>query len=208
MTLLQQGLVQLRIELSEPVQSQMLQYSEILQRWNQTYNLTALHDPLEIQIKHLLDCVAVLPYLQGQRILDVGTGAGLPGIVLAISKPEWEFVLLDSQAKKLRFVTQVITNLHLKNVKVVRQRLELYSPNEKFNSIISRAYSSLTNFYENSRVHCNPGGRLLAMKGTYPQAELDKLPVETSIEVVPLQIPFLDAQRHLIIIFPNTQQYP
>jgi len=206
MTALQQGLVQLRIDLSEQVQSQLLQFSEMLQRWNQVYNLTALHNPLDILVKHLLDCVAVLPYLHGRRILDVGTGAGLPGLVLAIAQPEWEFVLLDSQAKKLRFVTQVVLSLQLKNVQVVHQRLEQLNPHPDFNTVICRAYSSLSDFYQQSYVLCKPKGRLLAMKGIYPQAELENLPAGLLFEVVQLHIPFLEAQRHLVIISPHSEE--
>lgn len=198
---LQQGLTALPLQLSDETQEKLLQYLYLLEKWNRTYNLTAVREINQMIPKHLLDSLAILPWVQPQRILDVGTGAGLPGVVLALTQPTWHWVLLDSNAKKIRFIQQVIIELGLKNVETVCARLEHYQPTQPFDSIVSRAFAELTTFYHLSVKWCAPSGCLLAMKGVYPQQELTALhPFPVAITTYPLTIPQLAAQRHLVMM--------
>jgi 16S rRNA (guanine527-N7)-methyltransferase len=198
---LQQGLTALPLQLSDETQEKLLQYLYLLEKWNRTYNLTAVREINQMIPKHLLDSLAIMPWVQPQRILDVGTGAGLPGVVLALTQPTWHWVLLDSNAKKIRFIQQVIIELGLKNVETVCARLEHYQPTQPYDSIMSRAFAELATFYHLSMKWCAPEGCLLAMKGVYPEQELTALhhfPVE--ITTYPLTIPQLAAQRHLVMM--------
>ncbi len=198
---LQTGLQALSLEISEDAQEQLLQYVQMLIKWNRVYNLTSVRKPDDIITRHILDSLAVVPHLQAKRVLDVGTGAGLPGIPLAFACPDSEFVLLDSNNKKIRFVRQALGELDLPNVKVEQVRVEDYKPTPLFDVVISRAYSSLLEMHQQASRLLQPGGRLLAMKGVYPLAEMDALK-ETGIqsEIIPLSVPQLDAERHLVII--------
>lgn len=198
---LRDGLRAMHLELPEPTCVQLLDYVALLAKWNRAYNLTAVRDPRQMVTRHILDSLAVLPHLHGQSILDVGTGAGLPGIPLALASPERRFVLLDSNGKKTRFVTQAVAELRLKNVQVVRERVESYRPAQTFDTIIARAFSSVGALSEAAGPLCAPGGRLLAMKGIYPVAELEQLPAGYVVrEAVRLEVPGLDAERHLVIM--------
>lgn len=205
---LKQGLDTLQLEIEAPVQTKLLNYLELLAKWNQAYNLTAVRDIAQMIPKHVFDSLAVLPYICGTQILDVGTGAGLPGLLLAIARPDWQCVLLDSSAKKIRFVKQAIIELEITNVETVCTRIEKFNPPLKkgrggFSTIISRAYTNLHRFYTQTARLCMTNGCLLAMKGVFPKteiAEMVQLPVH--LESVPLQIPQLSAQRHLIIMYP------
>ncbi len=202
---LQSGLVALNLPLSETVQEQLLHYVQMLIKWNRVYNLTSVRKPDDIIIRHILDSLTVVPYLQGQRVLDVGTGAGLPGIPLAFACPDTQFVLLDSNNKKIRFVRQALGELELPNVSAEQMRVEDYRPAELFDVVISRAYSSLGEMYAQAGRLLKPGGRLLAMKGVYPLAEMEALQdTDLQPEMIPLQVPGLDAERHLVIL--NTSQ--
>ena len=150
---------------------------------------------------HLLDSLTVLPHLHGSRILDVGSGAGLPGIPLAVFSPQREFVLLDANGKKARFMRQAVIDLGLRNVVVEHARTESYHPAEGFDTVISRAFASVADFVRGAGSHCRKGGRLLAMKGRYPDTELEALPVGYRVvDVHALDIPGLTSQRHLIEI--------
>ncbi len=198
---LSQGLDVLQLNLSGSIQTQLLNYLELLAKWNRVYNLTAVRDMRDMVPKHVLDSLAVLPYVCGTKILDVGTGAGLPGLLLAIARPDWQCVLLDSNAKKIRFVKQAVIELQIENVEVVCTRIEAFNPPFEFSTMISRAYASLHNFYMQTKRLCAVDGCLLAMKGVYPETEIAQmvdLPVH--LECFPLQIPQLQAQRHLIVI--------
>jgi 16S rRNA (guanine527-N7)-methyltransferase len=199
---LSQGLHDLQIELSASTQLKMLNYLELLAKWNRVYNLTAIRDIAQMIPKHVLDSLAVLPYICGTRILDVGTGAGLPGLLLAMARPDLPFFLLDSSAKKIRFVKQAIIELELKNAFAVCTRTEQFNPEYKF-TVISRAYANLSLFYRETARLCDLEGCLLAMKGVYPEkeiAQMAQMPVH--LESFPLQIPQLQAERHLIVMRP------
>ena len=190
--------------LAAEVRQQLLAYVVLLEKWNRTYNLTAVRDPAEMITKHILDSLAVLPQIKGPRVLDVGTGAGLPGIPLALARPEWGFVLLDSNAKKTRFVTQACAELGLKNVEVVTTRVDKYHPEGKFDTLISRAFSAIADMLASTRHLCGQGGRFLAMKGVYPEEELKAIPAGYQVSAVqPLTIPGLGAARHVAIIIPS-----
>lgn len=179
----------------------LLAYLSLLAKWNKAYNLTAVREPEEMVTRHLLDSLSVNPYLHGNRILDVGTGPGLPGIPLALANPDKDFTLLDSLGKKTRFLQQVINTLELKNVTVVQSRIEEFQPAQGFSTVISRAFASLQDMADGS-LHClASGGRMLAMKGQYPQAELDELGGRVEIlSIEQLEVPGLSAGRHLVIM--------
>jgi len=202
---LSSGLNQLGLNCSLAVQARLRDYIYLIDKWNRVYNLTSVRNPAEMVTRHILDSLAVLPYLRGSRVLDVGTGAGLPGIPLAIvdkeQHPEREFVLLDSNSKKTRFVQQVITELELGNVRVVHERAENYCPANKFDVVVSRAFASIADMLNNSGQHCSDDGVLLAMKGAKPVTELQELPANYSVEAVhQLEVPGLEGQRHLVCL--------
>ncbi|MGA9852475.1 MAG: 16S rRNA (guanine(527)-N(7))-methyltransferase RsmG [Gammaproteobacteria bacterium] len=197
--LLLSGLAQLRLELPPDGPVKLLAFIELLAKWNSAYNLTAVREPAEMVNKHLLDSLAVAPFLHDRKILDAGTGAGLPGIPLAVAFPERHFTLLDSNGKKTRFVTHAATTLGLKNVEVVQVRAEDYRPEEPFDTVTSRAFASLTEFLDMTAHLCAPVGRWLAMKGEPPDNELQKLPAGFRlIAVHPIRVPGLDAQRCVV----------
>ena len=176
----------------------------LLERWNKVYNLTAVRRPEDMVRLHILDSLSILSWLRGPRIVDVGSGAGLPGIPLAIVRPEIAFSLLDSSGKRTRFMRQAVADLHLNNVNVIRSRVEEYRPGVAFDSVLSRAFGSLTAMLTQAGGLCAPSGRLLAMKGKYPDNELRNLPKDYKVvEVIPLPIPALEAERHLIHLVPN-----
>lgn len=198
---LQRGLEILGLAVSAATQERLLAFVVLLAKWNRVYNLTAVRDPDEMVTRHLLDSLVVMPYVQGPRVLDVGTGPGLPGLPLALVLPDVHFSLLDSNAKKTRFLTQAISELALTNVEVIRERVEIYRPPESFDTVVSRAFSSLSAFYEAAAPLCRKGGRLLAMKGAYPEEELQELPAGAVVQGVHrLQIPGLSAERHLVCL--------
>jgi 16S rRNA (guanine527-N7)-methyltransferase len=196
---LERGLAALGIEASAEQQERLLGFLVLLERWNRAYNLTAVRDPLEMIPRHLLDSLSVSPHLFGCTILDAGTGAGLPGIPLAIMHPDRGFVLLDSNGKKIRFVRQAALELALTNVRAVQDRLESYRPGEKFATIVSRAVASVPALAAAASHLLARPARLLLMKGRYPTDELDAIPAE-SLRVHRLQVPDLEGERHLIEI--------
>lgn len=198
--LLSRGLHEMNLDLSPLIQGQLLQFLQILEKWNQAYNLTAVRDPEQMVPRHLLDSLAVLPYLQGARVLDVGTGAGLPGIPLALARPDLAFTLLDSNAKKTRFVRQAAHELGLKNVTVVQERAEKFHPEEKFDTLIARALASIPDMLASSQHLVAPQGCFLFMKGVIPQEDLAAVVGAYPAQVQALRIPGLDAARHLVIL--------
>lgn len=201
---LQQGLAKLGLTVDDAVQSSLLDYVALLNKWNRAYNLTAVRKPELMITRHILDSLVVHPYLKPGLIIDVGTGAGLPGIPLALIRPDDEFFLLDSNSKKTRFLTQAVTELGLKNVTVVQSRAEEFKPDQLFNTIMSRAYSTLANMISGTRHLLADGGVFFAMKGVYPVAELDELPADMQlVESHQLHVPELDAERHLLVIQPS-----
>jgi 16S rRNA (guanine527-N7)-methyltransferase len=193
------GLKALGLTLPAGGDARLLAYVELLARWNQAYNLTAIRDPGEMLVKHVLDSLAVLPFLAATPCADVGTGAGLPGIPLAIARPEARFTLLDSNGKKTRFVTQAVAELKLSNVEVVQARTEAWQPPALFPQVLSRAFASLQDFAALAGGLATPGGKLLAMKGAEPRDEMAALPSGFRLVAVhPLKVPGLDAERCLV----------
>jgi len=193
------GLKKLGIALPTGGEAALLHYVELLQRWSQAYNLTAVRDPDEMVTKHLLDSLAILPFVTGATVADVGTGAGLPGIPLAVALPGTRFTLIDSNGKKTRFVTQAKAELKLANVEVVQARTESYKPAVPFAQVVSRAFASLKDFAALAGGLAAPGGRLLAMKGADPTDELADLPAGFRVLAIhPLKVPGLDAERCLV----------
>ena len=172
---LQQGLQQAGIKLDVSVQQKLLDYIDLLGKWNRTYNLTAVRKPEQMITRHLLDSLVIGPFLQGPQILDVGTGAGLPGIPLALMYPDYEFTLLDSNGKKTRFVTQAVTELGLENVNVIQSRVDVFQSATEFDSIITRAFSTIKDFVAQSQHLLAKDGVFLVMKGVYPVMELEEL---------------------------------
>jgi len=197
---LQQGLRAMTLSVSPAVVQKLLQFLTLLDKWNQHYNLTAVRDPEQMIARHLLDSLSVLPYLQGPRVLDIGTGAGLPGIPLSLVRDDLEFTLLDSNAKKTRFVTQAVHELGLKNVTVVQERVEKFHPAEPFDTLIARAFASIPDMLAASRHLWAPNGRFLAMKGVFPVEELASITDDYRSEVKQLTVPGLDAARHMVIL--------
>lgn len=198
---LAEGILALGLALDDAIQQDLRDFVDLLTKWNRVYNLTSVRKPQDMVTRHILDSLAALPYVHGPRILDIGTGAGLPGLVLALARPEWDVVTLDSSNKKLRFVRQVVAELELGNVQVEHVRIEDYPEAEKFDTVISRAFSSVLDMYEQGAPHCEAGGVLLAMKGVYPVTEIESLPDPGIVKAVHrLQVPGLDAERHIVEI--------
>jgi len=198
---LQEGIVAQGLQVEDSQRAAMLQYIGLLQRWNKAYNLTSIKDPVQMLSYHLLDSLSIGPHLQGQSFIDVGTGAGLPGIPLAVTHPDKTFSLLDSNGKKIRFLFQIKTALKLSNVKEMQGRVEAYKPKQLYDGVISRAFASLTDMIEGSEHLLAPGGCFYAMKGRYPDKELSELPKGYKVEqAIALDVPTLDQQRHLVII--------
>ncbi len=195
---LEAGITALGLDLPAGSAGRMLEYLDLLVRWNRVYNLTAVRDPDEMVTRHLLDALAVAPWLEGSRLLDVGTGAGLPGIVLAIARPELEVVLLDSSAKRTRFCVHAAGALALANVQVVTARVEAHRDPAAFPCIVSRAVAPLAELLAACRHLLADGGVVLAMKGRDPAAEIAALGGAGLAEVVVLEVPGLAAERHLV----------
>lgn len=201
-TALARGVGALGIDLPAGAPGKLLRYLELLEKWNRTYNLTAIRDPLEMVSHHLLDSLAVLPHLPMRRndsLADVGSGGGAPGIPLAIARPEWRVALNDASEKKTAFLRQAAIELGLQNVHVQQGRVESWTPAAGFAVVISRAFAELAEFVHACRHLVAPGGCLAAMKGVYPDAELGNLPAGYCTRVVPLKVPTLNAERHLVL---------
>ncbi len=224
------GLAAMGLELSEAQRETLIAYVGLLSKWNRAYNLTAVRDPREMMVRHILDSLAVAPYVGGHpgaehggaasggsvsynasgttgphgdplRIIDVGTGPGLPGIPLAVFCPECEFFLLDTNGKKTRFLIQAKAELGLGNVTVVHSRVEAYRPDVPFDVVIARAFASLSEIVSGCRHLLAPRGRILAMKGTLPEAELAAMPADVSAQAARLTVPGLEHEkRHVIAI--------
>jgi 16S rRNA (guanine527-N7)-methyltransferase len=203
------GLLQLGApgaSLPPDARARLARYLDLLAKWNRTYNLTAIREPERMVTHHVLDALAVLPHLTGDaaaglRLLDVGSGGGVPAIPLAIARPAWHVVALDSSHKKGAFLQQAAIELPLPNLEVVVARVEDYAPPAPFAIVISRAFSDLATFVETSARHLAAGGRLVAMKGVYPDEEIAQLPPGFRVLAAPaLDVPGLGAQRHLIVM--------
>ena len=199
--LLESGIQELDIPLNDEVIEKILRYREMLEKWNRAYNLTAVRDPEEQVVKHLLDSLAVLPLIRGERFVDVGAGAGLPGIPLAIARPDLHFTQIDSAGKKARFMVQAARELGLGNVEVHHCRVEAYEPETLFDGVLSRAFASLADMIEVAGHLCAEDGRLFAMKGQRPGEELAALPEGWKLERIDsITVPGLDAERCLVVL--------
>lgn len=199
---LETGLRELNLNCSPLQLEKLLKYLELLQRWNKAFNLTAIRDPLQMVRLHLLDSLAIHPYVQGLKsIIDVGTGPGLPGIPLAILNPEINFTLLDSNGKKTRFLFQAINELKLTNASEINHRVEAYQPNQLFDAVISRAFSSISDMLNQCDHLVSDQGCFLAMKGKKPDSELSQMTKAYKVvEVNEVNVPLIDSERHLIKI--------
>lgn len=189
------------ITLTDLQKRQLVGYVDMLNKWNKAYNLTSVRDPEQMLVRHILDSIVVEPHLQGERFIDVGTGPGLPGVPLAIVRPQAHFTLLDSLGKRVRFLRQVQHELKLENITPVQSRVEEFSADPSFDGVISRAFASLNDMV--SWCHHLPGsqGRFYALKGILPQDEIAALPKGYVVEqVTALAVPQLEGERHLVII--------
>ncbi|MCL2893850.1 16S rRNA (guanine(527)-N(7))-methyltransferase RsmG [Brenneria tiliae] len=193
------------IVLSEKQKNLLIQYVEMLHKWNNAYNLTSVRDPRQMLVRHIMDSIVVEPYLQGERFIDVGTGPGLPGIPLAIVRPAAHFTLLDSLGKRVRFLRQVQYELQLENISPVQSRVEDFPAEPPFDGVISRAFASLQDMVQwCHHLPAKPSGRFYALKGVLPAEELTALPQGVELErVVRLSVPELEGERHLIVLKPN-----
>ena len=198
---LRNGLERLGLSASDTHIEQLLRYAEELTQWNQHTNLIGRNTVDVMVSRHLLDSLSIAPYLHGTHILDLGTGAGLPGIPLAILHPDKPFTLLDSRGKKVRFLAHVRTTLALLNVKVVELRAQHYPIERGFDTITTRAFGSLSAIEEAAAHLCHRDGVILAMKGKYPTQELSSIKHTTIIH--PIKVPYLDAERHLVLMEPH-----
>jgi 16S rRNA (guanine527-N7)-methyltransferase len=204
--LLEEGAKALGVELTERQHTQLLDYVALLAKWNAVYNLTAIRDPRQMLIQHILDSLSILPHLPARAdaaVLDVGSGGGLPGIVLAIVRPDWQITLNDIVQKKSAFQSQAKAELGLTNLAVVTGRVESLRPGievpKKFDLIVSRAFADLADFVKLARHLVADGGAIWAMKGVHPEGEIERLPVGTkALNTIRLSVPMLDAERHLI----------
>jgi 16S rRNA (guanine527-N7)-methyltransferase len=194
------GIEILNIPLTLEAKAKLLNYIDLLNQWNQTHNLIGPIERNQLLQRHILDSLSVTPYLTGQQLIDVGSGAGLPGIPLAVALPHIQFTLLDSQGKKTSFMKQACYTLALTNVTVVNARAEKLTAPPFFDGVITRAFSSLLNIIAVSKHLLSPGGKYYAMKGKWPAEELAALPEGFTMTSHRLQIPGLDAERHLIIL--------
>lgn len=192
---------QLTIALSDAQAAQLIRLLDELDDWNQRMNLTAIREREQQITKHLLDSLAVHQYSQGERIVDIGTGAGFPGLPLAIVNPATQFTLLDATAKKLKFIEHVTQVLGITNVATVHTRAEAYKPKERYDCVLARAVGPIETFVKWSGHLCVGGGRLLAMKGRHPTDELEKIPSGWKVAAVHrLNVPGLYEERHLVEI--------
>ncbi|MEI6897956.1 MAG: 16S rRNA (guanine(527)-N(7))-methyltransferase RsmG [Psychromonas sp.] len=187
------------LSVSSEQQNKLIQLVELLAKWNKAYNLTSVRDPQQMLVKHIMDSIVVSPYLQGKRLIDVGTGPGLPGLPLAILNPDKQFVLLDSLGKRLRFIRQAVLELGLTNVEFIQSRVEKYQPEKKFDVVLSRAFASLEDMLFWCKHLPNEAGHFLALKGQFPDQEINKLDKQFKfVESVKLQVPNLEGERCLI----------
>jgi len=196
--ILASGIASLNLSVTDEKIDQLLGFIKLIEKWNKAYNLTAIRDREEMARLHILDSLAIAPHIEGKRVIDIGTGAGLPGIPLAICLPEIDFTLLDSNAKKTRFVQQVVLELKLKNVEVLHSRVENYHPEKTYDAVLTRAFAGLSDIVRLTAHLLSKDGVLLAMKGQNPDAELAGIAAKKS--VVSVSVPGTDIERCLVRI--------
>ena len=202
--MLAEGVGELGLDLPAAVQGKILAFLQLLARWNRVYNLTARRSPQEWMTHHVLDSLAVLPHVRGPVLLDVGSGAGLPGLILAMARPDCRVVSVETVDKKASFQRQAVAELGLANVVVEACRVEELALEEKADTVISRAFSSLAEFVTLTRGLLKPGGQWLAMKGRLPRDEIAALPEDVKLkQVVALKVPGLNAERCIVLIEEN-----
>lgn len=195
------GCEQLGLNLNSEQLQKIRRYLENLLKWNQAYNLTAIRDPDDMVIKHLLDSLSIVPHIKGQNILDVGTGPGLPGVPASICDEHRQWILIDSNGKKTRFLVQMKAELKLDNVTVIKGRIESVPNSQRYDTITSRAFASLEDFVSVCLPLLQEGGELLAMKGQIPHEEIELLKdQQLNIHIEPLKVPYLHEERHLIVV--------
>lgn len=204
MTLAEQlsaGIVALGVEVSPEAQKKLLAYLELMAKWNRVYNLTALRNPSEWVTNHLLDSLSVLPHVRGPLVVDVGSGAGLPGLVLAMARPDWQIVSVEAVDKKAAFQRQVVAELALTNIRVEGHRVEDMQLEDGADTVVSRAFSSLADFVNLTRHLLRPGGQWTAMKGRLPEEEIAALPNDVQVrEIIELKVPGLNAERCVVLM--------
>lgn len=196
------GIKDMGLQLTDAQQGQLMDYLALMAKWNAVYNLTSLRDPMQMVTHHLLDSLAAVPAFKGARnVLDVGAGGGLPGIVLAIARPDMKVSMIDTVHKKTAFLTQVKAELGLSNVTVHTMKVQELEVSDKFDVITSRAFADLSDFVNWSGHLLAGGGRFIALKGVAPQDEQERVPAAWKVQQVqPLQVPRLGAERHLVFI--------
>ncbi len=199
---LAEGITALGLTIKAAQQETLLAYVALLNKWNKVYNLTAIRDPRDMIGLHILDSLALLPHLNSTgKILDVGSGGGLPGICVAIASPVLEVTMLDSLQKKTTFVRQAIGELGLTNANVVCERVEAYSPEMKFDIVTSRAFAELADFVNGAKHLVAPNGKMIAMKGVYPHDEIARVPKTHRVtNVIELHVPQIEGARHLVVM--------
>ena len=206
--ILANGIKELSLDLDQQQHEQLLDYLALLFKWNAVYNLTSVRDPMQMMTHHLLDSLAALPaFATAHNVLDVGAGGGLPGMVLAISRPGMKVSMIDTVHKKTAFLTQVKAELGLANVTVYTKKVQDLEVAAKFDVITSRAFADLSNFVNWSGHLLAEGGQFIALKGTAPPEEQERLPAEWKVsKLAPLQVPGLQAERHLVFIQRTEQR--
>lgn len=201
LNILQKALTSAQLVVEEDKQYQLIRYVQLMHKWNKAYNLTSVRDPAEMIIKHIVDSIVIAPYLTAKNYIDVGTGPGLPGIPLAIMLPDRHFVLLDSLGKRVRFMKQVAFDLGIKNIQPVQSRVEQYQPELPLDGVLSRAFASLKDMLHWCQHLVDSKGVFLALKGQFPDQELDQLPAGFTVQdSLKLEVPGLEGERHLIVI--------
>lgn len=202
--ILAEGVASLGLDLPAEASERLLTYLALLEKWNRVYNLTAVRERDKMVVYHLLDSLAVLPYVSGKRVADIGTGAGLPGMVLAMVDPQRQYYLVESNSKRTTFMQQARMQLQLDNVEVVAKRVEDWQPEEKMDCILSRAFAELELFIRLTRHLLAPGGVWLALKGQYPADELARLHGIRLAESIKLAVPMLEGERHVLKLEPTS----
>ena len=199
--LLSQGLEEMGLSLDEQTQQNLLRFAEEMLQWNRRIKITAITDPRQIVIQHLLDSLSVLPFIQAPHVLDVGSGGGLPGLVLSIARPDLKVTSVDSRHKKIAFQRQAARRLGLDNFQASAERIENLSFEAGFEQIISRAFASMADFIALAGRHLAVGGQMLAMKGKLPAAEQSEMPSDWQVvKMVRLRVPEMQAERHLAVL--------